>query len=221
MLWYVVPLGVAMALSLLPVLAAVLLLLSPRPVPVGLAYLAGWTLGVLLLVSVFTVAARVLPRETGRMPPWTHSAEIALGVVLLVWGIVSFVRARGGRTPKTPSWAGMMQEIGPRRAAAFGLAMNVRPKNLTLVLAAGLAIGAGSLPALAAGLAIVVFTLVGVSTVAGLVLAYVFGSTRVRPRLEGLGVWLARNAGTVLWSSMLFVGALLIAIGTAHLVAGT
>ena len=43
MLWYVVPLGVAAALSVFPILAVVLLLLSPNPIPASVGYLAGWS----------------------------------------------------------------------------------------------------------------------------------------------------------------------------------
>ena len=38
MLWYVVPLGVAAALSVFPILAVVLLLLSPNPIPASVGY---------------------------------------------------------------------------------------------------------------------------------------------------------------------------------------
>ena len=51
MLWYVVPLGVAAALSVFPILAVVLLLLSPNPIPASVGNLAGWSGGVLVLVE--------------------------------------------------------------------------------------------------------------------------------------------------------------------------
>jgi len=217
-LWYVIPLGIAMAFSMLPILAAVLLLLSPRPVPVSVSYLAGWTLGVLVLVTIFTLVARLVPTGTAdRMPQWVHGVEIALGAILILWGVVSLVRGRRGEPARAPSWTSALQRFGPRRAFGVGLAMNLRPKNLTLVLAAGLAIGSASLDVVGAGVAIVVFTVVAISTVAGLVLAYLFGNKSVRPLLELLSGWLVSHANTVLWFTMLLVGALLVLLGVGHL----
>ncbi|GAA1695489.1 hypothetical protein GCM10009808_10900 [Microbacterium sediminicola] len=222
-LWYVVPLGIAMALSILPILAVVLLLLSPNPVPVSVGYAAGWALGVLTLATVFTIGARLIPPDvSASVPTWVHAVEIALGAVLMGWAVISAVRSR--RRPSgssAPSWTGVLESLGPRRAFAFGLAMNVRPKNLTLAVAAGLAIGAASLDVPGSALAVVIFTILGVSTVAGLVLAFLFGSRRVRPALEGLSEWLVSHAQVVLWISTFLVGAILVAIGVGHLVSPT
>lgn len=87
MLWYVVPLGVAAALSVFPILAVVLLLLSPNPIPASVGYLAGWSGGVLVLVTLFSLGARLIPPSTTeRMPSWAHVVEIAIGVLLVVGG---------------------------------------------------------------------------------------------------------------------------------------
>jgi hypothetical protein len=51
-----------------------------------------------------------------------------------------------------------MDNVGPRRAFAFGLAMNVRPKNLAIALAAGLAIGSASLSVVGSSLTVLIFT---------------------------------------------------------------
>jgi len=218
-LWYILPLGVAMALSVLPLLAAVLILLRPDPLPVGVGYLAGWSIGVLVLVTVFTLATSVIPSDRGTsVPGWAHTAEVVLGAALMAWGVWSIARARSA--PATaPSWTRALTSIGPRRAAAFGLAMNLRPKNLTLAVAAGLAIGSASLDIVDSGLAIALFTLIGVSTVAALVLSYLFGNRRVRPALERLSSWLLSHASTVLRVSLVVVGAMLVALGASNLVA--
>lgn len=217
-LWYILPLGIAMALSVLPLLAAVLILLRPDPVPVGIGYLAGWAVGVLVLVTLFTLASRIIP--SGRaytMPVWAHIVEVVLGVGLIVWGATSMIRGRG--TPASaPAWTSALSSIGPRRAAAFGLAMNIRPKNLTLAVAAGLAIGSASLTPFDSGVAIVVFTLVGVSTVAGLVVSFLLGDKRLRPALERLSGWLITHASWVLRLSLIVIGLVLAGVGTANLI---
>lgn len=218
-LWYVLPLGLATALSLFPILAVVLFLLSPSPVPTSIGYLAGWSSGILILATLFTLGARLIPPSTSeRMPPWAHVVEIVLGLALVVGGLWRVVAARRRAKPASvPSWAKAMDRIGPGRAFAFGIAMNVRPKNLTLALAAGLAIGSASLNVVGSSLAVLLFTAVAVSTVAALVLSYVFGSRSVRPRLQRLSDWLVGNSALVLDASVVLVGVLLIGIGIVNL----
>jgi len=218
-LWYVVPLGVAAALSVFPILAVVLLLLSPNPIPASVGYLAGWSIGVLLLVTLFSLGARLIPPSTTeRMPSWAHVVEIAIGVLLVVGGIWRTAADRRRPEPASaPSWTKALDNVGPRRAFAFGLAMNVRPKNLAIALAAGLAIGSASLSIVGSSLTVLIFTAVAVSTVAALVLAYVFGSHSIRPRLERFSDWLVANSSLVLSLSVVLIGALLIVIGTVNL----
>lgn len=219
-LWYVLPLAIATALSIFPILAVVLLLLSPHPVPVSVGYLAGWSLGVLALVTLFTFGASLIPPDSGEgMPNWFHVVSIALGAAMIVYGVVMVVRDRRSPEQKTsaPSWTKAMGKLGPRRSFAFGLAMNIRPKNLAIALAAGLAIGSAPLDLLGRSVAVLIFTAVGVSTVAALVLAYLFGDKRVRPSLERLSDWLVSHSAVVLAISVILLGALLIALGLAHL----
>jgi hypothetical protein len=218
-LWYIVPLGIAAALSVFPILAVVLLLLSPNPIPAGVGYLAGWSAGVLVLVTLFSLGARLIPPSTtDRMPPWAHIVELTLGVLLVVVGIWRTIAARRRPAPTSPpSWTKAMDHIGPRRAFAFGLAMNVRPKNLAIALAAGLAIGSASLSIAGSSLTVLIFTAVAISTVAALVLAYVIGSHSVRPRLERFSDWLVANSSLVLNLSVALIGALLVIIGIANL----
>ena len=162
MLWYVVPLGVAAALSVFPILAVVLLLLSPNPIPASVGYLAGWSGGVLVLVTLFSLGARLIPPSTTeRMPSWAHVVEIAIGVLLVVGGIWRTAADRRRPEPASaPSWTKALDKVGPRRAFAFGLAMNVRPKNLAIALAAGLAIGSASLSIVGSSLTVLIFTAV-------------------------------------------------------------
>ena len=81
-LLYVLPLGLAVAISVFPTLAAIILLLGARPVPAGVGYFAGWSLGLLALVTFFSLSARLLPSGGDRMPWWTHAVEIAFGALL-------------------------------------------------------------------------------------------------------------------------------------------
>ena len=219
MLWYVLPLAIAVALSIFPVLAALLLLLASDPTKPSASYAVGWSLGLIVLVSTFALGARLVPRDTARsMPSWVHYVEIAVGAVLIVEGVVSAMHQRRRATPATPpAWLQVASGLDARRAFAFGVFMNVRPKNLALTFAAGVAIGAAPITLFAGGVSIVVFVVVGVSTVVGLVLAKVLAPRRVRPLLRALHAWLVSNASLVLRLSFAVIGVILVTIGVTAL----
>lgn len=220
-LWYVLPLAIAVALSIFPVLAVILLLLSDRAVKGSVAYAVGWTLGILVLVSAFAAIARLIPAaESDQLPTWVHYVEIVVGAVLVAEGtrqaILERRKASVATTP--PHWVEVATSLGPGRAFAFGLLMNVRPKNLALTLAAGLAIGAAPITPVAGGGLVLLFTVIGVSTVVGFVVAYLLGRERLRPLLNRLNTWLLSNASLVLKLSVVLIGLLLIAVGISALV---
>lgn len=222
MLWYVLPLAIAVALSIFPVLAVVLLLLSPDPMRSSTAYTVGWAAGVMLLVAVFAAGARLIPDGASEhVPAWVHYVAIVVGAFLVVEGAVASVRERRREgTGEAPRWLRAASALRPRRAFGFGLLMNARPKNLALTLAAGLAIGAAPITLLGAGALALVFALVGASTVIGLLLAYVFGKGRVRPLLTRLDAWLVSHAALVLKISIVLIGALMIVLGVSALASG-
>lgn len=218
-LWYVLPLAAAVALSIFPILAAVLLLLSGGPARASFGYALGWSLGIIVLVTTFAAGARLIPKGlSDRTPPWVHSVEIVVGAILIVEGIVTAVRDRRRTSAAAPpQWLQAASGLSARRAFAFGVLMNVRPKNLALTLAAGLAIGGAPLTLFAGGALVLLFAVVGVSTVVGLVLAYVLMPQRVQPLLKVLDVWLVSHASLVLRLSIIVVGVMLMAVGIRDL----
>lgn len=209
------PLAAAIALSVFPILAVVLLLLSKDPARASIAYALGWLTGVVGLVALFAVGANLIPRDMSEtMPWWVHYVEIVVGAGLVVAGTLAAVRERrrsGDAEP--PRWLLAARDLGPRRAFVFGLLMNLRLKNLALTLAAGIAIGGADIDFFAGGVSVAVFAVVGVSSVAGLVVAFLLFRERVGPVLEFLNRWLMSNASFVLKISIAVIGALLIGIG--------
>lgn len=221
--WYVLPLAIAVALSIFPVLAAVLLLLSSDPAKASIGYAVGWSLGIIVLVTTFAVGARLIPQDPSEAKPsWVHYAEILIGAFLVVEGTVAASRQRRrANTAEIPRWLQAASTLSTRRAFAFGALMNIRPKNLALTLAAGLAIGAAPISPIAVTVLVLLFTVVAVSTVAGLVLAYLVAPARVRPLLGDLDAWLVSNASLVLRLSVVVVGVLLMTLGFTALNAGS
>ena len=218
-LWYVLPLAIAVALSIFPVLAVVLLLLTHDPVKASIGYASGWSFGIIVLVSAFAGFARLIPQNISEsMPAWVHYVGIAVGLFLIVEGTVTAVHElRSKKTSTPPAWLRRVSGLTARRAFFFGVLMNVRPKNLALTLAAGLAIGGAPITMVGGGVSVLLFAVVGASTVAGLVLAYVLSPQRVRPVLTALSDWLVSNASVVLRFSIVVIGVLLTTVGITAL----
>ena len=218
-LWYTIPIALAIALSVFPIVSVLVLLLAPDPMRRSVLFTGGWFGGLLILVAAFTIGAALVPAEArGPFPPWAHVAEIAIGVVLIVMTLVIGRRARRSDSAKTLDLQGLTTRMTGPRAFAFGVMMNVRPKNIVLTIAGGLAIGAAALDLVATSTIVVIFTVVAASTVVGLVVVYTVGRTRVRPGLDRLRVFLVDHASMVLQIFGVLVGVLLIVIGTVRLI---
>ena len=222
-LWYVLPLAIAVALSIFPVLAAVLLLLSSDPTKASIGYASGWSLGLVVLVTTFAVGAQLIPKDfTEAIPSWVHYVEIVVGAFLIVEGMVAaFHQHRRAQTAEIPQWLQEFSTVSPRRAFAFGAFMNIRPKNLALTLAAGIPIGMAPITLIERCVSVLLFTVVGVSTVVGLVLAYLLAPLRIHPMLSALSAWLVSNASKVLRLTVILIGVLLMTIGITTLNAGS
>ena len=75
-----VPLGLVIALSPLTVIPAVLVLQAPRPRPSGLAFLAGWVLGLAALTALSVAASGMLGGLHKSPPTWASWLRVILGV---------------------------------------------------------------------------------------------------------------------------------------------
>jgi hypothetical protein len=140
------PLAVGMAISPLPIVAVVAILLSARgrvaaPIYTG-AFFA------VTLAAVAVGAATSAGASAGSHGAGGRIVVLVLGAVLTVgFSILAIVSWRGrpkpGTAPKPPSWLAAMDAITPTRAAGLGLLMAAtNSKNLPLELKGGALIGA-------------------------------------------------------------------------------
>ena len=200
-------LGLAMALQPLPVLAVVLLLSAER----GLAKAWAFLFGEFLVMFAIAAATIVLHGQTSR-----HSASgpaswvtLAAGPVLFGAGAVWALRLRQGIAPKRPAWMAKLDRMQPWPAFLLGMFL---PTYLIAV-----AVGAhivGIHPGTAEAVAgVIVFLVVGMSTVYTPVLLAQFLPERSEPVRARLRAWLERYWIGVAHALLLVVGALLLAKG--------
>ena len=102
----VLPLALGVAISPVPIMAAILMLLSPRAKGTGVGFLLGWVAGIVVAVTAFTLISSLLPDEDAdASKPVQGTIKLALGVLLLYWRESSGVVGRR-MTPNRPCRSG-------------------------------------------------------------------------------------------------------------------
>jgi Sap, sulfolipid-1-addressing protein len=204
-----IPLGLVIALSPITVIPAVLVLHAPRPRPAGLAFLAGWVLGLVALTAVFVGASDLLGGLQQAPPRWVSWLRVVLGLALIAFGIRSGLTRH--RHTKTPAWLRSFSRLTPVRAGVTGAVLApLRPEVLILCAAAGLAIGTGGLNAAGGWICGAVFVVVSALTVAIPILGYVGAGDRLDDTLERLRVWMEENHGAMMAVILVLIGLIVI-----------
>ena len=202
-----IPLAVVVALSPLSIIPAVLVLRSPRPRPAGLAFLTGWLLGLFGLAAVFLLLSGVVG-DLDRPPRWASWLRIVVGVALIGFGLLRWLR-RG--EPHTPKWMTSLTDLAPGRALVTALVLVVvNPKVFFVCAAAGLTIGTSGLGLTGAWSAVVYFALVAGSSVLVPVVAYAILTSRLDAPLRRLGEWMERQHTVLVAGLLVVIGVLLL-----------
>ena len=203
-----IPLALVVALSPLSIIPGILMLQTPRPRPTGLAFLAGWTLGIGAVTAAF-VAASDLAGSSDQPSRWGPYVRIAVGIALIAFGVYRWVTLN--RSAHAPKWLTAMTSVGPGRAFLTAVLLSVTNiKVFAMCAAAGAAVATSDLGRTQAWIAVAVFTVVAVSSVAGPALAYLFVGSRLDPVLDRVKEWMERNHTVLVAGILLVIGVALL-----------
>jgi hypothetical protein len=210
MLTELIPLALVVALSPLSIIPAVLVLHTPRPKPTGLAFLAGWLLGLTALTAIFVEVSNLLGGLSDKPPGWASWLRVAVGAALIVFGVYRWLTRK--RSAHSPKWMSSLTTITPARAAlTAAVLVVVNPKVLFICAAAGLAIGtAGVADGTRVWLAVAYFVAVAGSTVALPVLAYAVSGDRLDQPLARLKDWMERHHAVLVAVILVVIGLLVL-----------
>lgn len=203
-----VPLALVVALSPLSIIPAVLVLHTPQPRPTGLAFLAGWVLGLTALTAAFIGISGLLGGLGGKPPGWASWLRIVIGVALIVFGLFRWFTRH--KNPHQMPGTRHITEAGPVKALVIGALLTVvNPKVLFICAAAGLAIGTAGLGA-GAWAAELVFVILAASTVAVPILAYAVAGDRLDPTLERVKAWMEKHNAALVAAILVVIGLLVL-----------
>jgi threonine/homoserine/homoserine lactone efflux protein len=214
------PAAVGVAISPMPIVAVVLMLVSRRGRTNGPAFVVGWVLSLTLLGAIVLVVSSGAEASDGGDPAtWVGVLKLVLGALLLLVGVRQWRgRPRGGERPPPPKWMAALDTFTPVKAAGAGVLLSgLNPKNALLTIGAAAAIAgtgiAGGSQAIAYGLFVVIAT-VGVG--APVLLSVVLGD-RARHLLDGLKDWMGANNAVIMAVLLLVLGVKLIGDGISVL----
>jgi threonine/homoserine/homoserine lactone efflux protein len=216
----ILPLALGIAISPIPVIAAILMLLSPKAKAASVGFMLGWICGIVIALTIFILLASALPQDQSDQPqPVAGVIKILLGAVMILLALKQWRgRPHDDAEPPMPKW---MSAIGSMTAGkGFGLGFllsAVNPKNLLMAVAAGMIIGSAGLSAGSVITVVIVFTIIAASSVTVPVVAYLVAAQAMAGPLESLRGWLVRNNATVMAVLLLVIGVTVIGKGIGNL----
>lgn len=214
------PLAAGIALSPIQLIAALMLVLGGGTPRRAGGFLAGWLIGLTVVVGALSALASALPEPSDSDgKPVLGVIQLALGAALLALAVRSWLkRASGSGSAAVPGWMAAIDTMTPPAASLLGLALgSVNPKVLALSAAAAAGIGGAGLSPWSAAGTIAVFVLLASSTVIAIVIAGVSGGERLRPALTAVHRWFVAENATITAVVFVVFGFLVIGKGIANL----
>lgn len=210
------PQAFGIAISPIPVVLVILMLVSSRAKVNGPLFLAGWMIGAAVVTGIGYVLADVAEADQGG----AGSDGVAVGQLLfglLFFGLAARQwrsRPKPGEEPPTPKLFAAVDGMGPLKV--FGLAFvacAVNPKNLPLAASGGAAMAQAGLSTGQGVVAVLVFVLIASASIAAPVVVYLALGDRSAAVLAGWKTWLVANNGTVMTVLFVILGAKMVGAG--------
>jgi threonine/homoserine/homoserine lactone efflux protein len=214
------PLAVGVAISPIPIIAAILMLLSRRAGQTSTGFLLGWLVGIIAVtVIVLVLVGQAGATSTGQPSTVSSIIKIVLGALLvLMAGKQWQARPKDGEAGAMPKWMSAIDSFTFVKALGLGVLLSgLNPKNLIMCVGAGTTIGAAHLDGGQATVAVAVFTVIAASTVAVPVIGYLCARQQMTGPLNSLRAWLTQNNATVMAVLLLVIGVAMIGKGIGAL----
>jgi threonine/homoserine/homoserine lactone efflux protein len=213
----VLPEAVGIALSPIPIIGLILMLLSKNARKNSLMFMLGWLAGlavvaviVLALVNAGRIAAGDSAAQTSVL--W---GKLLLGIALLFLAFRQWrSRPKPGQEATMPKWMATIDSVQPGRALVLGaLLSGVNPKNLLLDVAAASAIAAAATTTIETAVVTILFILIASITIIGPVLYVQIAGERAETGLTELKAWLTLHNAAIMAVLLLVIGVKLIGNG--------
>ena len=212
------PQAVGIAISPIPMVLVILMLVSARARTNGPAFAVGWTVG---LVGVASLAYAL--SDGADMSTDADASDAGSGVQVLLGLLFLFLAARAWRNrprpgdePSTPKLFGAVDTMSALKSLGLGFAgAAANPKNLPLAISAGVSISQAGATGVSGVAAVLLFGIVASTTVLVPVIGVLVLGDRTRQPLDALKVWLLANNSTIMMVLFIVLGAKMLGSGLA------
>ncbi|MFS0701151.1 GAP family protein [Cellulomonas sp. 179-A 4D5 NHS] len=213
------PVAIGILLSPMPIVAVVLMLVTPRARANSVAFVLAWLVGLFVAGTVVLLMVGAASADAGATPVWLSWIKIVLGLGAVLVAVRQFRgRPRPGVEPPAPKWMAAIDAFTPVKAAGLGLLLSVvNPKNLLLLVSGAAAIAGATSDRGTQLAALAVFTVVATLGVAAPVVVYLATGPRAAHLLEEVRVWMVHNNAVIVAVLMLVIGAKLVGDGMSAL----
>jgi hypothetical protein len=205
--------AVGVALSPVPIIAVILMLITPRARTNGPAFIVGWLAGLAVVGAVvLAVAGPVV--DTGETGPsaWAGWVKLVLGLLVLLIAVRQFRgRPRSAEDRTAPRWMAAIDRFGAGRSLLLAAALaGANPKNLLLTVAAATTVARTGLPPGRQAAVFAVFAVVGTLGVGTPVALYLLLGKRSVTMLGRLKDWMSAHSAVIMSVLCLVIGAKLL-----------
>jgi threonine/homoserine/homoserine lactone efflux protein len=214
------PAAVGVAISPMPIVAVILMLVSRKARVNGPAFLVGWCAGLAIVGTIVLVVAGSTDTGTESQPTTGVGVlQLVLGLLLLLLAVRSWRRRpKEGEEAKPAKWMAALDRFGPAKATGAGaLLSGLNPKNLLLTVAGATAIAQAGLSGGGEAISLLIFIVIASIGVGAPVVLYFALGDRSRERLEALRGWMARNNAVIMAVLLVIIGAKLVGNGISSL----
>jgi threonine/homoserine/homoserine lactone efflux protein len=203
------PFAVGVAISPMPIVAMVLMLITPKAKANGSAFLLGWLIGVAGAGAVcLLVISPSGTEDSGAPADWTFWLKLVLGIVLLLLAVKEWrARPAADADVPMPKWMGALDGFNAVKAAGAGVLLSaLNPKNLVFIIGGATVVAQLDLSTGDQAVSWAVFTVIATIGVAAPMVIYLAMGTRAAAVLDGLKTWMARNNTAVMAVLLLIIG---------------
>jgi threonine/homoserine/homoserine lactone efflux protein len=216
----ILPLALGVAIGVLPIIAIILILMTPRARGNGVAFVAGWVLGLVVVGGVVLLIANEAAVSSSSGPSTAaYAIKLTFGVLFLLLAVKQWrSRPAPGEQAPAPKWMTSFDTFGSGKSLGLGAALSgVNPKNLVLAIAAAASIAQTGLPGGQQVAVLAVFIMLGSVTVAVPLVVFLAMGPKAPGILDGWRTWLAGNNTAIMLMLFLVFGFLLVGQGIAGL----
>jgi len=215
------PFAIGVAISPIPIIALILMLITPKAKSNGIAFAVGWVVGLCVVgFGGLAIAASGGLSTSNSASDTADIGKLIIGLLFLALAMKQFrSRPKPGEDAVMPKWMSTIDALTPGKALGLAAVLAaVNPKNLLLTLTAAATVA--QIPGLTGTQqtsAIVVFVVIASLTVLAPLAVYLVMGAKATAVLEGWKVWLQDNNASIMCVLFLVFAVDLIGKGIAGL----